>query len=42
MITLLGLSPHVLEIPNDAVYTTLSHNLIGCLILSKEKCKLIG
>ena len=35
------LSSVVLEIPN-AAYTTLSRNLIGCSIPSKEYCKLIG
>ena len=35
------LSSIVLEIPHNA-YTTLSRNLIGCLTLSQEYCKLIG
>ena len=38
---ILELSSYVLEIPNDA-YTTLSQNLIGCLTLILEYCKLIG
>ena len=38
---LLELSSYVLEIPDDA-YTTLSQNLIGCLTLILEYCKLIG
>ena len=37
----LELSSIVLEISSD-VYTTLSRNLISCLILSQEYCKLIG
>ena len=37
----LELSSIVMGVPNDA-YTTLSLNLIGCLTLSQEYCKLIG
>ena len=37
----LELSSYVLEIPKDT-YITLNQNLISCLTLSQEYCKVIG